>query len=65
MNFNVSMLGKRVVVTLAYEEDEGEKDVIAVGKLLSFTDYGEAVVLDDGGVVAHCWPALNFEVIGD
>ena len=50
------LLGKDVRVKLA-------DDVIAEGRLISFNDGGEAVLVDEMGLVHHCWPMLDIEEV--
>lgn len=52
----VALLGKQVEVLL----HEPER-VIARGKLLSFCDSGEAVLLGEDGFVHWCWPMLEIK----
>jgi hypothetical protein len=53
-------LGHSVVVTI--EHARGEKPAVTVaGKLLGYSDDGEAIVLQDDGSVMRCWPALVIE----
>jgi hypothetical protein len=51
-----SLLGQNVTVKLA-------EHVIARGKLLAFSDAGEAAVQDEMGFVHHCWPMLDISPI--
>ncbi len=50
-----SLLGKKVKVVLA----EDDPTAIAIGTLLSFTDDGSVVVLDDAGTKHFCLPNLE------
>lgn len=49
-------LGKNVKITLGRHND-GE--VYAKGKLLSFSDDGEAILEDEDGTIRFCWPMLE------
>lgn len=55
------MLGQQVRVVLDYED----KNAVAVGQLLAFTEDGEVVVLDEMGVKHYCWPNLKTELVDE
>lgn len=52
-----SMLGKQVRVTLNHDD----KDAVVTGQLLSFSEDGEIVILDEVGIKHWCWPNLECE----
>lgn len=56
-----SCLGKDVRVML----DREDHNAVAEGLLLSFTEDGEVVILDDCGVKHWCWPNLETVVVSD
>lgn len=56
MRMHISLLGKKVKVTL--EVDESLVN-IAKGTLLRISNSGEVVILDDMGFLHFCWPALD------
>lgn len=49
------MLGKQVKVVLHHEDPTA----VARGQLLSFSEDGQVVLLDDCGMKHYCWPNLK------
>lgn len=52
-----SLLGQQVRVTLAYDFPPA----VAEGQLLSFSEDGQVVILDEVGIKHYCWPNLKTE----
>jgi hypothetical protein len=50
-----ALLGQEVIVTLDHLDDP---PVIAIGKLLSWSDSGQVVLQDEMGFLHYCWPML-------
>jgi hypothetical protein len=51
----IALLGEQVTITLATDDDHA----VAHGRLLAYSDDGEAAVVGDDGVLIHCWPMLD------
>ncbi len=65
------LLGKQVTVVLhrqgdplpwwGKEDTAEDKDLIISGQLLGFGEGGNFEILEDDGMIYHCWPALQIE----
>lgn len=58
----VSYLGKEVRVRLTNDYDKNQ--VHYEGILLAIEETGQCAIRMDDGFVAHCWPALEMELLG-
>lgn len=54
-----SFLGCEVLVTL----NRDDVNAVARGELLSFSEDGSVVVVDETGIKHHCWPNLITELV--
>jgi hypothetical protein len=52
-----AFLGQQVEVLLAATDN-----VVAKGQLLGFGDGGDVEILQDDGLVHHCWPMLEMRL---